>query len=118
MARELTIMYIYKIGDPGDGGPGFLGVPRPVVPPGFLRPECAEEHADGEEGKADIDEIVGQFPPGDDDSYTQQGVGEDIDKDVGREPWTLKGRHQRLGVVTVLTSSSIVIWLWAPICVS
>ena len=59
MARELTIMYIYKVCKPGDGGPRLLGVPRPVVAPGFLRPECAKKHTDGEKGKAYIDEVVG-----------------------------------------------------------
>ena len=29
MARELTVMYIYKVCKPGDGGPRLLGVPRP-----------------------------------------------------------------------------------------
>ena len=46
-------------GQPGDGRPCLLGIPRPVVPPGLFSPESAEEHADGKEGEAYIDEIVG-----------------------------------------------------------
>ena len=101
MTWNVTIVDIDKIGNPGDGCPGFLGVPRPVVAPGFLRPKCTEEHADSEESKTYIDKIVGQFPPSDNDSYTKQRVGEDIDKDVGRKPRTLQSRHQRLCVVAV-----------------
>ena len=68
-------MYIDEIGYPGDGSPRLLGVPRPVVAPGFLGPKGSEKHADGEEGKADIHEIVNPLPPGDDDSTTLSSCG-------------------------------------------
>ena len=59
LTGELAVVDVDEVGEPGDGSPRFLGIPRPVVPPGFLGPEGAEKHADGEERKAYIDEIVG-----------------------------------------------------------
>ena len=59
MVWKVTIVHIDKIGQPGDGRPRFLGVPRPVVPPCLLGPESTEEHANSKEGEAYIDEIIG-----------------------------------------------------------
>ena len=58
MARQLAIVDIDEIGKPGDGRPRFFRIPRPVVPPCLLGPESTEEHANGEEGEAYIDEVV------------------------------------------------------------
>ena len=33
-----SVMHIAEIGEPGDGGPRLLGVPRPVVSPRLLGP--------------------------------------------------------------------------------
>ena len=106
-------------GQPGDGRPCLLGGPRPVVPPGLFSPESAEEHADGKEGEACIDEIVGDVEffisngpigtrrrllfdeeqvDGHQRCRTKYGVCEHIDDDVRGEPWALKGWHQRLVV--------------------
>ena len=49
---------ISQIGKPCGSGPSLLGVPRPVVPPGFLRPECPEENTDSHERPADLHEVV------------------------------------------------------------
>ena len=54
MARNMAVVDVDEVGNPGDGGPRLFGVPRPIVTPGFLGPKCAEEHANGEEGEADI----------------------------------------------------------------
>ena len=59
MVWKVTIVHIDKIGQPGDGRPRLLGIPRPVVPPCLLGPESTEEHANGKEGEAYIDEIIG-----------------------------------------------------------
>ena len=47
-------MDIEKIGEPGDGGPGLLRVPIPIMSPSLLRPEGTGEHSESEEGKTDI----------------------------------------------------------------
>ena len=49
---------ISQIGEPCSGSPSLLGVPRPVVPPGFLCPECPEENTDSHERPADLHEVV------------------------------------------------------------
>ena len=49
---------ISQIGEPCSSSPSLLGVPRPVVPPGFLRPERPEENADRHERPADLHEVV------------------------------------------------------------
>ena len=49
VAGQPFVVDVDEVGEPCDGSPGFLGVPRPVVPPGFLCPEGTEEHAEGEE---------------------------------------------------------------------
>ena len=112
LTRELTIMYIYKICKPGDSGPRLFGIPRPVVSPGFLGPKCAKEHADGEEGKTDINEIICDveffgsdttlFDKEQIDSHyccrTKYGIGEHIDDDMRCKPRTLQGGHQCLVV--------------------
>ena len=43
------IMDVDEVGQPSDGSPGFFGVPRPVMSPGFLRPKSTEEHSESEE---------------------------------------------------------------------
>ena len=54
----LPVMHIDEIGEPGDGGPRLLGVPRPVMTPSLLGPQGSEKHADGHKSKADVDEVV------------------------------------------------------------
>ena len=54
----LSVMYIYQISEPGNGSPRILRIPRPVMPPGLLGPQGAEEHADGHKGQTDIDQII------------------------------------------------------------
>jgi len=49
---------ISQIGEPCRSSPSLLGVPRPVVPPGFLRPERPEENTDSHERPADLHEVV------------------------------------------------------------
>ena len=49
---------ISQIGEPCSGSPSLLGVPRPVVPPGFLCPERPEENTDSHERPADLHEVV------------------------------------------------------------
>ena len=51
----LPVMHMDEIGEPGDGCPRLLGVPRPVVPPCLLGPQGSEEHADGNQRYADED---------------------------------------------------------------
>ena len=51
-------MDISQIGEPRGSSPSLLGVPRPVVPPGFLRPERPEENTDSHERPADLYEVV------------------------------------------------------------
>ncbi len=51
-------MHIDKIGEPGDGGPSLLGVPRPVMTPGLLGPQSAKEHADSHKGEADVHQVI------------------------------------------------------------
>ena len=55
---DLSVMHINEIGEPGDGSPCLLRVPRPVMAPCLLCPQGAEEHADGNQRYADNDEIV------------------------------------------------------------
>ena len=59
MVWQVTIVHIDEIGQPGVGRPCLLWVPRPVVPPRLLGSESTEEHANGKEGEAYIDEIIG-----------------------------------------------------------
>ena len=40
-----TKVKVEQIGQPGGEGPGFLGIPRPVVAPGFLGPKGSHNHA-------------------------------------------------------------------------
>ena len=54
----LPVMHIDEIGEPGDGSPRFLGVPRPVVSPSLFGPEGTEEHADGNQRYTNEDKIV------------------------------------------------------------
>ena len=54
----LSVMHIDEIGEPGDGSPRLLRIPRPVMPPGLLGLQGAEEHADGHKGQADIHQII------------------------------------------------------------
>ena len=51
-------MDIDQISHPGDGRPGLLGIPRPVVPPCGFGPQGTEEHAEGEKHPAHGDEVV------------------------------------------------------------
>ena len=59
LLRQLTVVDVDEIGEPGDGCPRLLWIPRPVVTPRLLGPKCSEKHANGEEGEAYIDEIIG-----------------------------------------------------------
>ena len=59
VSRYLPVMHIDQIGEPGDGGPRLLGVPRPVVTPCLFSPEGTEEHADGHKGETYIHQIIG-----------------------------------------------------------
>ena len=54
----LSVMHIDEIGEPGDGGPRLLRIPRPVMSPCLLGPQCTKEHADGNQRYADEDEVV------------------------------------------------------------
>ena len=58
VSGNLSVMYIDQIGEPGDGGPRLLRVPRPVMPPCLLGPQGTEEHADSHKGQTDIHQII------------------------------------------------------------
>ena len=112
MLRQLAVVYIYKVREPGDRRPRLLGIPSPVVAPGLLRPEGTEEHADSHKGQPHVDEIVRDLhllssrrlllEEQQIDRHhrrgTQHGIGKHIHDDVRRKPRTLQCRHQRLGV--------------------
>ena len=101
MTRQQTIMDVDEVGEPGDGGPGFLGIPRPIVAPSLFRPESAKHHAEGHENQSDVDEgrcmmddgrgkkSLDKSIDGYDGSDTHQRVAHDIDQDVGKEPRAL-----------------------------
>ena len=72
-------MHITQISKPGNGSPSFLWVPGPIMPPSLFSPERPHEHAQRHKRRGS----------------TQQGIGKHIHNNVGCEPWTLQGRHQR-----------------------
>ncbi len=96
---------VEQIDAPRDCRPGLFGVPAPELSPCRFCPQGAAHHAQCQEGGADIDQPVcrGQVTVGVPDlscqgkekGASQNGVGEDIDRDMWHEPWTLQGRHQR-----------------------
>ena len=108
-------MEVNQITKPGDGCPCFFRIPGPIMAPGLLRPQGAEQHTDGQERQSHIYQIVrnvhrvlGRFPvkPGmtmdkqQVDRHqcrrSQHRVGEHIDNHVRGEPGALEGRHKGL----------------------
>ncbi|CAM5231808.1 hypothetical protein SVIOM342S_05753 [Streptomyces violaceorubidus] len=61
-ARGGAGVQVAGVGDPGDEGPGLLGVPAPVAAPGVARPDGARDHREGpqrEDGRVDaVGELV------------------------------------------------------------
>ena len=100
-------VYEDKEAEPSGGCPSFLRVPRPIGAPSLFCPQSSEEHSDGDEGQAYPRQVVygfqvvlplAELPKREERGNTNGGVGEHIDNDMGREPRTLKGRHQHLVV--------------------
>ena len=99
-----------EVGAGRDKGPGFLGIPGPVVSPGFLGPDGAREHAEDKEGEAEPDGAVdggqepavcaggaagrGQLAQGHERADAQDGIGKDVGCHVGNEPSALERRHE------------------------
>ena len=103
-----------EVHDPGEEGPGFFGIPGPVMTPGFFAPKGAEQEAEGEEAEAEGDEPVGEGEfaghgavkgvaeesfDRDDRGGGEDGIGEEVDHDMGDEPGALKGGHEVAVVV-------------------
>ena len=97
VVRPLTIVDIDEIGEPGDGSPRLLRIPRPVMSPGLLRPERTKHHAEGHKDDTYENKVVNNMKillldkqvDGHDSSDTHQRVAHDIDQDVREEPRTL-----------------------------
>lgn len=105
-----TCVDVHQIAEPGNGCPGLFRIPCPIGAPRFFGPECAEEHADGHEGEADVDEVVdhvevsalssfrgvlfGQHEDGNAGGCTKQRIAEHVNNDVRCEPGALQGWHQ------------------------
>ena len=103
-------VYVGQVGKPRRSCPRLLRIPRPVMSPGFLGPQRTEENTYGHKRPADLHEVVanihlvlvdrrllepkqvGRHKCG----CPQHCIGEHIDNDVGRKPWTLQCRHQCL----------------------
>ena len=106
VTRNLTIMYINKVREPSCHGPSFLRIPRPIMPPRFLRPQCAEQHSDGEEADSDADEFVFDGRIGvcrkpiqrDDGRRSHQRVGRHVSDDVRHKPHALQGWNEGFGM--------------------
>ena len=107
-----TVVDVPQVGEPSDGGPCLLRVPRPIVPPCLLGPQRPEKHAEGHEGQSHIDQVVGDIHllvggcrlfeeeqvGRHDGGRSKQRIGEHIDDDVRCEPRALQCRHERLGM--------------------
>ena len=101
-------MKVQQIEQPGQGSPGLLGVPIPVMSPGLLCPDSSCEHSESEKGQSHLDEpvsVLQQFflrpehsPKCKDKRRSQHSIGKHIHTDVRYEPGTLESRHQGLVV--------------------
>src|SRR5574344_1313827 len=101
-------MQVQQIQQPGQGCPGFLGVPIPVMSPGVLCPDSPCEHYESEKGQSHIAKpvsVLKQFflrsehsPKRKYKRRSQHSIGKHIHTDVRYEPGALESRHQGLVV--------------------
>ena len=104
-----TEVQIKQIAEPSGKGPCFLGIPCPIVAPGFLGPQGAHRHAQREEsppysyqaiahGQFLTRCFLGRFPEpqiqGKQGHGSHHGIREHIYNDMRNEPHALKRRHQ------------------------
>ena len=102
-------MHLTQISKPGNGSPSFLWVPGPIMPPSLFSPERPHEHAQRHKRQTHIHKVIGDIHfvgsarrfldeeqiNSHHRGSAQQGIGKHIHNNVGCEPWTLQGRHQR-----------------------
>lgn len=106
-------MDVEQVAQPGGGRPRLFRIPAPVVSPGGFRPYRPHEHPHGDQGGADVNQVVGHrhqaalvadlaFPyqvvNRDKRHRAQDGVREHVDDHVWREPGALQRGHQHLVV--------------------
>lgn len=100
------------VDEPGDEGPGLLGVPAPVAAPGGVGPYRAGDDADGEKEKTQKDHLVGglvdveggvlgllrawaeKVEKAQGKGEGKGGIAHKTGHDVGAEPVALQGGHQ------------------------
>ena len=58
MLARRTEVQINQIAQPSGQCPCFLGIPRPIVAPGFLGPQSAHRHAKGKKSPSYAHQIV------------------------------------------------------------